>query len=371
MLEHRQEQQVLEPQVPEIARTLDLLERRGPERLRPIMDLAVPPEVLRLRSLPLQGLVVLLVDGDDGVRPVVPVEHQRRIERPEAVQPFRVEATRRVGESDLRDLARRVTPPGADGPIGQRKVGGEITEEVEGEGFRRQEVRPEAVMVEALLPLDERGPCPRRGEGRRRHEVRAGLLPVGERDPASDWSWVGTGARAMRLVADRDPVGLAPAGLMEASSLAERRHGGSPRRDVARFPAVGGLERLPARPSRLVRRHTSEDRFRNGFVRSWQAAAGPCRGSRPTVVLVDDHLSTREVGWIVGHSAGTLLDRLKAGEIEATRTVNGYRIPKEEALRLGRERIEAETGRKIADRKLERVIDDMIEANENARPGSS
>ena len=51
---------------------------------------------------------------------------------------------------------------------------------------------------------------------------------------------------------------------------------------------------------------------------------------------MEDHLSTREVGWILGRSAGTVRDMIVAGDIEATRIVGGYRIPKAEALRLGR-----------------------------------
>ena len=81
---------------------------------------------------------------------------------------------------------------------------------------------------------------------------------------------------------------------------------------------------------------------------------------------MDDHLSTREVGWILGRSAGTVRDMIVAGEIEATRAIQGYRIARAEALRLGRERIEAEAGRKLSDRELERLIDEVIETNEAA-----
>ena len=47
-----------------------------------------------------------------------------------------------------------------------------------------------------------------------------------------------------------------------------------------------------------------------------------------------------------------------------SRIVDGYRIPKAEVLRLARERIEAESGRKVSDRDLERLIDDLIATNE-------
>jgi excisionase family DNA binding protein len=83
---------------------------------------------------------------------------------------------------------------------------------------------------------------------------------------------------------------------------------------------------------------------------------------------VDDHLSTQQVGWVLGRSPGTVRDRIEDGEIEAIRIVDGYRIPKAEVLRLARERIEAEAGRKLSDRALERLIDDVIATNEG-KPG--
>jgi hypothetical protein len=42
-----------------------------------------------------------------------------------------------------------------------------------------------------------------------------------------------------------------------------------------------------------------------------------------TILVVEDHLSTREVGWIPGRSPGTVRDMIVAGEIEATRIVGG------------------------------------------------
>ena len=81
---------------------------------------------------------------------------------------------------------------------------------------------------------------------------------------------------------------------------------------------------------------------------------------------MEDHLSTREVGWVLGRSAGTVRDMIVAGDIDATRTVGGYRIPKAEVLRLGREKVGAEAGRKLPDTELERLIDDVIRTNEAA-----
>ena len=87
--------------------------------------------------------------------------------------------------------------------------------------------------------------------------------------------------------------------------------------------------------------------------------------------MVEDHLSTQQVGWVLGRSSGTVRDKIKGGEIEAIRIVDGYRIPKAEVLRLARERIEAEAGRKLSDRDLEHLIDELITTNESRLAGAS
>jgi excisionase family DNA binding protein len=78
---------------------------------------------------------------------------------------------------------------------------------------------------------------------------------------------------------------------------------------------------------------------------------------------MDEHLSTREMGWVLGRSAGTVRDMIRDGQIEGVRIPDGFRIPKAEALRLARERIEAEAGRKLSDPELEKLIDDVISTN--------
>ena len=78
---------------------------------------------------------------------------------------------------------------------------------------------------------------------------------------------------------------------------------------------------------------------------------------------MDEHLSTKEMGWVLGRSAGTVRDMIRDGEIEGVRIPDGFRIPKAEALRLARERIEAEAGRKLSDRELEQLIDEVIATN--------
>ena len=83
-----------------------------------------------------------------------------------------------------------------------------------------------------------------------------------------------------------------------------------------------------------------------------------------------DHLSTKELGWVLGRSAGTVRDMIRDGEIEGIRIPDGFRIPKAEVLRVARERIETEAGKKLSDRELERLIDQVISTNEQReRPG--
>jgi hypothetical protein len=79
---------------------------------------------------------------------------------------------------------------------------------------------------------------------------------------------------------------------------------------------------------------------------------------------MDDHLSTRQLGWILDRSPGSVRDMIREGAIEGVRLPGGFRVPKTEALRLARERIEKEAGRKIPDRELERLVDDLIATNE-------
>jgi excisionase family DNA binding protein len=82
---------------------------------------------------------------------------------------------------------------------------------------------------------------------------------------------------------------------------------------------------------------------------------------------MDDQLSTEQVAWILDRSPETVRDMIRDGEIRGSRIPAGFRIPKAEALRLARERIEAEAGRKLSDRQLERVIDKLIATNEERR----
>ncbi len=126
---------------------VDRVDRPRPEVARPLEDLQISREAARLRDLAFDSLVVLGVEADDPMRPVVEVEHERHIERAEASEVAAIETARRVREADVAHGARRVRPPGVDGPVGEPEVGGQVAEEVAGHRRRRQQVGPRQVAV--------------------------------------------------------------------------------------------------------------------------------------------------------------------------------------------------------------------------------
>lgn len=79
---------------------------------------------------------------------------------------------------------------------------------------------------------------------------------------------------------------------------------------------------------------------------------------------MDELLSTREMGWLLGKPSGSVRRMIRDGEIESVRVPGAIRVPKAEALRVARERIEAEAGRKLPDSELEHLIDQVIATNE-------
>ena len=79
---------------------------------------------------------------------------------------------------------------------------------------------------------------------------------------------------------------------------------------------------------------------------------------------MDDFLSTKEMGWLLDRSAASVRRMIGDGEIEGVRLPDGFRVPKAEALRVCRERIESEAGRKLSDRELEGLIDKVLITNE-------
>jgi hypothetical protein len=79
---------------------------------------------------------------------------------------------------------------------------------------------------------------------------------------------------------------------------------------------------------------------------------------------MDKSVSTQQLAWVLGRSANSIRGDIKSGDIEGARIPSGFRIPKDEVLRLARGRIEAEAGKKLSDRELERLIDEVIATNE-------
>ncbi len=86
---------------------------------------------------------------------------------------------------------------------------------------------------------------------------------------------------------------------------------------------------------------------------------------------MSDHLSTEQLGWLLGRSAGSVRDMIRDGDIEAVRIPDGFRIPRAEALRVSRAHIEAEAGRELSDREVERLMDQVIDTNQRATTGGS
>lgn len=79
---------------------------------------------------------------------------------------------------------------------------------------------------------------------------------------------------------------------------------------------------------------------------------------------MNELLSTRELGWILGKSPSSVRRMIRDGEIEGVRVPGAIRVPKAEAMRTARRRIEVEAGRRVSDRELERLIDQVITTNE-------
>ena len=79
---------------------------------------------------------------------------------------------------------------------------------------------------------------------------------------------------------------------------------------------------------------------------------------------MEDNLSTTQVGWLLGKSSGSIRRMIGDGEIEAGRIPGGFRIPRAEVLRISRDAIQAKAGRKLSDTELERLIDEVLAADE-------
>ncbi len=80
---------------------------------------------------------------------------------------------------------------------------------------------------------------------------------------------------------------------------------------------------------------------------------------------MDDHLSTTQVGWLLGRSANAVREMIREGEIGAMRISAGFRIPREEVLRVSRDTIQEKAGRDLSDTELERLVDEVLATNED------
>src|SRR4029079_14668628 len=114
--------------------------------------------------------------------------------------------------------------------------------QVERERLGGEEVGPEALLIDALLALDDCCPGLDRLERSRRDEVRPGLAAIGQRDPTPDRPRIDARTRRVRLRPDRMTLALAPPRLVEPGPLPERRHWRPPWNQVARLPAERGLK---------------------------------------------------------------------------------------------------------------------------------
>ena len=166
----------------------------------------------RLRGFGISGFARSWYSTSSATIPCVPsprVEHERRSERPEAVQVRRIETARRMREADVAHGAGRVGPPRVDGAVGQPEVAGEVAEEVEGQRRRREEIGPQSLVVEALVRLDGGRPRPHRVERAGGDEVRA-------RSPARTRAAAGS-RRVVPAPSARGAIGCEPMGCPLAS----------------------------------------------------------------------------------------------------------------------------------------------------------
>jgi hypothetical protein len=184
--------------------------------------------------------------AEDPLGTVGEVENERDIESDEVAEPHRIEASRRVRKADVDDRAANVGPPRVDGVVGEPEVGGQVADEVEGHRFRGQQLGPESLVIEALVPFDGGRPGSRRIQCRRGEEGRAGLSRESQGKTTPDESRrTSLRSGGDRVRPDRIPVCFAPLRLVVALPPPELRHRRLPWHVIVRLPAVRGLEHFP------------------------------------------------------------------------------------------------------------------------------
>lgn len=196
----------------------------------------------RLHALALLRFAVLDVDRERSIRPVGQGDHEAGVEAAEAVGVARVEASGRVRELHSGDATGSLGPPGVNGPISSVEIGGEVAEQVDRQRFRREQVGPEALVIEVLVRLDERRTVPGGRHGLRGEEAGAALAGETKVEVAADQARRRT--RSGPMGSDRVPVGLAPSRVVVADRATELGHLRPASDPVVVQPAMSGLEFL-------------------------------------------------------------------------------------------------------------------------------
>jgi excisionase family DNA binding protein len=84
-----------------------------------------------------------------------------------------------------------------------------------------------------------------------------------------------------------------------------------------------------------------------------------------------EQFSTREVGQLIGRSAGSVRGMIERGELDAKRLPGvGYRIPRDAVISLAKETLLDEAGARLSDAQVARLIDQVIEHNEAVEVGA-
>jgi hypothetical protein len=146
----------------------------------------VPSECRGLRWMLRDSvLVVLRLDADDRMRAATGVDFECRVEGALVAEEGQVAAPWRVLEAYAHRSAGRIRPPRVDCTLRCIAVGGDVTEQVEAQRHRREEVGKEPILAEHLEWLWCREPRAHGPERARCDEVRAGRAREAELEPAA------------------------------------------------------------------------------------------------------------------------------------------------------------------------------------------
>jgi hypothetical protein len=130
-----------------------------------------------------------------------------------------------------------------DGPVGSVQVSREVAEKVDRQRLGGEQVGPEALVVEPLVRLDERGADPGGRDGPLGEEGRPTLSREVEVEAAADQAR--RRARTVPMGPDRVAVELAPHRVVVSDRSTELGHLRAARHPVVVQPAMSSLELLP------------------------------------------------------------------------------------------------------------------------------